>query len=117
MANKKPATFNPDAKDLDGDGMVQEGTEFERPVGDECACPAGECACDNCECAPEPTPEPAPVTTTTPAAKAYTAKDGDTYASIAAAHKPAGTKAFDYAQALYELNNAKPIRAGVEVAL
>jgi LysM repeat protein len=113
MANKKPAAFNPDAKDLDGDGMVQEGTEFERPVA--CACPAGECACDNSECEPEPTPEPA--TAEAPAAKTYTAKDGDTYASIAAAHKPAGTNAFDYAQALYEWNNAKPLRAGVEVTL
>lgn len=81
------------------------------PCGDECACPAGECACDNCKCGPEPTP------VITSAAKTYTAKEGDTYASIAAAHKPAGAKAFDYAQALYELNNAKPIRAGVEVAL
>ena len=26
-------TFNPDAADGDGDGMVQDGTEFERPVG------------------------------------------------------------------------------------
>lgn len=25
-------TFNPDAKDGDGDGFVQDGTEFERPV-------------------------------------------------------------------------------------
>jgi hypothetical protein len=24
--------YNPDAKDGDGDGIVQEGTEFERPV-------------------------------------------------------------------------------------
>jgi len=27
--------FNPKAKDLDGDGMVQEGTPFERPVSEE----------------------------------------------------------------------------------
>lgn len=27
-----PEGFNPDAKDGDGDGMVQDGTEFERPV-------------------------------------------------------------------------------------
>jgi hypothetical protein len=26
--------FNPDATDGDGDGMVQDGTEFERPVGE-----------------------------------------------------------------------------------
>lgn len=26
--------FNPDAKDGDGDGLVQDGTEWERPVGD-----------------------------------------------------------------------------------
>lgn len=28
-------TYNPDATDGDGDGMVQDGTEFERPVGEQ----------------------------------------------------------------------------------
>ena len=26
--------FNPDAKDGDGDGIVQDGTKFERPIGE-----------------------------------------------------------------------------------
>ena len=29
----KDVEYNPDAIDGDGDGIVQEGTEFERPVG------------------------------------------------------------------------------------
>jgi hypothetical protein len=28
----KDSEYNPDAVDGDGDGIVQEGTEFERPV-------------------------------------------------------------------------------------
>lgn len=112
MATKK-TTFNPDAIDADGDGIVQEGTEFERPLG-QC------CAKDECEECPFDEPEVVEVVAEIPSAptgKTYTAKDGDTYASIAAAHKPAGVKSFDYAQTLYEANNAKPIRAGVEVTL
>ena len=31
-ADTLPEGFNPDARDGDGDGMVQDGTEFERPV-------------------------------------------------------------------------------------
>jgi hypothetical protein len=31
----KPKGYVPNAKDGDGDGMVQDGTEFERPVGTE----------------------------------------------------------------------------------
>lgn len=32
---KKPAKYIPDAKDGDGDGLVQDGTIWERPVGTE----------------------------------------------------------------------------------
>jgi hypothetical protein len=31
----KPAAYVPNAIDADGDGLVQDGTEFERPVGTE----------------------------------------------------------------------------------
>jgi hypothetical protein len=31
----KPVTYVPAAIDADGDGLVQDGTEFERPVGTE----------------------------------------------------------------------------------
>lgn len=34
-AKKKKATYVPDAIDADGDGLVQDGTEWERPVGTE----------------------------------------------------------------------------------
>jgi hypothetical protein len=27
--------YNPDARDGDGDGIVQEGTKWERPIGNE----------------------------------------------------------------------------------
>jgi hypothetical protein len=33
--NPKPVTYVPAAIDADGDGLVQDGTEFERPVGQE----------------------------------------------------------------------------------
>jgi hypothetical protein len=32
---KKKAEYNPSAIDADGDGLVQDGTVFERPVGTE----------------------------------------------------------------------------------
>lgn len=32
LPSKPKETFNPNAKDGDGDGIVQEGTPFERPV-------------------------------------------------------------------------------------
>jgi hypothetical protein len=34
-ATKAKATFKPDAKDGDKDGLVQDGTSFERPAGSE----------------------------------------------------------------------------------
>jgi hypothetical protein len=35
VAKKKAAKYIPNAFDGDGDGLVQDGTEFERPVGTE----------------------------------------------------------------------------------
>lgn len=35
VAKKKPAKYVPNAVDGDGDGLVQDGTEWERPVGTE----------------------------------------------------------------------------------
>tara|TARA_R110000764_G_scaffold233008_1_gene325690 strand:+ start:79 stop:345 length:267 start_codon:yes stop_codon:yes gene_type:complete len=32
-AETPKVVYNPDAKDGDGDGLVQDGTEFQRPVG------------------------------------------------------------------------------------
>lgn len=34
-ADEPVVEFNPDAKDRDGDGIVQEGTEHERPIESE----------------------------------------------------------------------------------
>lgn len=35
VTKKKPAKYVPEALDGDGDGLVQDGTEWERPVGTE----------------------------------------------------------------------------------
>ena len=35
VTKKKPAKYVPQAEDGDGDGLVQDGTEWERPVGTE----------------------------------------------------------------------------------
>jgi hypothetical protein len=59
----------------------------------------------------ETPPAPAPVIT--PAT--YVAVDGDSYASIAAKHKPAGTSTHLYAKTLFALNGGKNIVPGTEV--
>ena len=53
--------FNPEAKDGDGDGMVQDGTEFERPIEDLAVDPT-ETPADDVITAPEPV-ESAPAIT------------------------------------------------------
>lgn len=54
--------FNPEAKDGDGDGMVQDGTEFERPIEDVAVDPTAEASADDVITAPEPV-ESAPAIT------------------------------------------------------
>ena len=51
------------------------------------------------------------------AAGTVIATEADTYASIAAAHKPAKLTKHEYAVALYELNGGKALAAGVTVTL
>lgn len=116
MANKK---FKPDAVDADGDGIVQEGTDWERPV--DC------CGKDECEDCPveavvlerlaDLADKVVDVELTDLAPETYVAKDGDTYASIAAAHKPAGVSSFEYAKRLLEANGGRTLAPGVEVRL
>lgn len=78
--------------------------------------------CDNCECeliadVQEATPE-TPVVESQPATSdTYTAKEGDTYASIAAAHCPAGMKNFAYATHLFEINGGQAITPNKTVRL
>jgi hypothetical protein len=52
-----PEGYNPDATDGDGDGMVQDGTEFERPVEEKVEEPAAE---ESIIVAEEPIAAPAP---------------------------------------------------------
>lgn len=108
MATKKN-TYKPDAIDADGDGLVQDGTEFERPVGTELALEQ-----DIDSEAVEGTSE-----TVTPVlhANTYVVADGDSYASLAAAFCPLGMPKHDYAVYLYEINRGKRLNPGVEVIL
>lgn len=76
------------------------------------------CGKDECESCPildvaDVAPEPVAA----PVAKTYVAADGDTYASVAAKHKPLGTTKHEYAKRLFELNQGKALAAGTEVVL
>lgn len=115
MASKKN-TYKPAAIDADGDGIVQEGTEFERPVGTELEIIPAE------ETETEDTPAESSeslVEATTPAegVKVYVAREGDTYASVAGQFLPEGMKKHDYAVFLLELNKNARLVDGTEVKL
>lgn len=78
--------FNPDARDGDGDGMVQDGTEFERPADDAVVV-------DEPQVAPEEVVEEA-VAEEAPAAKddedsSFVIKSNDSKGSSKAKKKPA----------------------------
>lgn len=90
MATKKPP-FKPEAIDADGDGIVQEGTEFERPIEPEVIVEAP--------------------------ASSYLAEDGDSYASIAAKFPKPGLSKHDRSSELYALNGGKKLNPGTEVKL
>jgi Tfp pilus assembly protein FimV len=49
--------------------------------------------------------------------KTYTAKDGDTYASISASKKPKRLSRHEYATHLYKINKGATVRAGLVVKL
>lgn len=96
MSNRKPYTPKPkpipegyvfNAKDGDGDGMVQDGTEFERPVSTEFF--AVEL---------EQVSEPLTSPTT------HTLQEGENILTVAAKYLPEGKSRKDYARELYDLN-------------
>lgn len=99
MASKK-STFNPKPIDADGDGIVQEGTDFERPVEPEFATEAEFVAA---------VAEPVVAPTT------YRVVDGDSFASIADRFLPAGKTKHEYASELFVKNGA--LRVGAEIRL
>lgn len=82
MASKKtykPKPYVPEAVDGDNDGLVQDGTEFERPVETEIVF------------------EPVRQLT-------YTVKDGENILTVADKFKPEGMTRKDYAEKLLKLN-------------
>lgn len=115
MASKKN-TYKPEAIDADGDGIVQEGTEFERPVGTELEIEHVESVeiMHTLSEALEGTVE-----TTTPAegVNVYVCRDGDSYASVASQFLPAGMKKHEYATKLWREHGGRALKAGVEVRL
>lgn len=113
----KKASYNPAAKDGDGDGFVQDGTEWERPEDVE---PAETLTDVEPDLPEEPlasleTPVEAPIVIERP--RTYLVKAGDSYASIAKAHKPAGMTGFEYAKDLLAANSGKALRPGVVIIL
>jgi hypothetical protein len=88
--NSKPRTYVANPIDADNDGIVQEGTEFERPV------------------------ETAPVELAAPTHHIVT--DGQNIQTIAAMYKPDGMTRNEYAALLFKLNGdvswGKVIRLG-----
>lgn len=114
MATKKPATFKPEAIDADGDGIVQEGTEFERPVDFEAQVTLSEPTSEAIEAALERA-EIAIRANTAP--KVYAAQEGDSYAAIADKFPKPGMTKHDRSSELYALNGGKKLNPGTEVKL
>lgn len=113
--------YKPEATDGDNDGFVQDGTIWERPVGEVFtqteevlevidAADAVEAGLASYE-----SPVEAPKSSERP--RTYTAQAGDSYASIAKKFKPAGMRSFDYAQDILSANGGKALRPGVEILL
>lgn len=115
MASKKN-TYKPDAIDADGDGIVQEGTEFERPVGTEMAVEDVE-SVEIEQTLSEAVEGTVETTTPSEGVKVYVAQDGDTYASVASQFLPEGMTKHAYATELHQKNGGKSLRVGVEVTL
>ena len=115
MATKK-TTYKPDAIDGDGDGIVQEGTEFEREVGTDLPEATVSEAIEPELVVEEPeavleTPKP-PVD-----GNVWVADEAVSYAVLAARFLPEGMKKHDYAKQLYAINKGKTILPGTEVKL
>ena len=96
MATKKSATYKPQPVDADGDGIVQEGTEFERPV-------------EIIEEIYEPKPVPNP--------RFYVAEEGDSYAAIADKFPKDGMSKHKRSLEIWRNNGGKFLHAGTEVKL
>ena len=102
MASKK-TNYVPAAIDADGDGMVQDGTEFERPVGTELA---GELE--------EDTPV---VVIATSKPDVHVVAEGENWQTIAAIYAPSNVRRQDYAKKLFDANGVKDLRAGMVITI
>lgn len=102
MASKKNG-YVPKALDADGDGMVQDGTEFERPVGTELA---GELE--------EDTPV---IVVETKKPGTHVVAEGENWQTIAALYAPANVRRQDYAKILYDANGIKDLHPGMAVRI
>ena len=108
MAAKKN-TYVPAAKDADGDGLVQDGTEFERPVGMELEDVPTMDVDDTEEEYVEVAPVSAPGT--------HVVAEGENWQTIAAFYAPVGTRRQDYAKVLFDANKIKDLRPGMVVTV
>lgn len=106
------------AKPAEIEAPLEEIIAAEIPVIEPAPC----CGKDECEDCPLEAPQEAaeaPQEAPKPAVgpKTYLAQDGDSYASIAAAHLPAGQTKHAYATHLFSVNGGKSISAGTKVTL
>lgn len=92
--SKRKATYVPKAIDADGDGLVQDGTEFERPVGTELT--ADELI--------EVIEEMTETFIHSAAPKTHTVLEGENIQAIAERYKPAGMTRSEYAAQLHRVN-------------
>ena len=91
--NYTPKGYIPEARDGDGDGLVQDGTEFERPVGTEWTFE---------EVTEEPAEEPVEIPVENPGL--HTVQEGENIQTIAELYKPEGMTRQDYAKELFAKN-------------
>jgi hypothetical protein len=113
-------TYKPDARDGDKDGLVQDGTIFERPVGVEfteaeiAALLGKTIEAEEHENSPESESQ-----TVTPArhANTHTVVNGDSYASLADQYPVKGKSKHDRATELFRLNNARKLIPGTVINL
>lgn len=89
--SKRKATYVPKAIDADGDGLVQDGTEFERPVGTELEAELI-----------EEIPEETFIHSAAP--ETHTVLEGENIQAIAERYKPAGMTRNEYAAQLHKVN-------------
>jgi hypothetical protein len=100
----KKSSYKPEAKDGDNDGLVQDGTVWERPAE---------------ESEPALQSPVSPVEATTPAekVKTHTCTDSDSYASLSAQFCPKGMTKHQYALELVKKNSNKALRPGATIIL